>query len=303
MALLAALPAQAPALDLPAPGRLSAEAASPGDTLSLATGPWAEGGLPTQDISGPVSHQAWRMPETALTPLQILEAITAQLEAEGFETQFTCADTACGGFDFRFALDLLPEPGMHVNLGDFRYLSATRADGTGVAVVTSRGGGAGYVQVSRVGPGDLGVRASLPETPSVEVEVEVAAPARAGSLAAAMAQDGHAVLDDLEFATGSSDLADTAFASLAALAEWLKADPTRRVVLVGHSDAQGGLDANIDLSRQRAASVAARLSAAHGIAPERLSAQGVGYLAPVASNATAEGRAANRRVDAVALTD
>jgi OOP family OmpA-OmpF porin len=42
-----------------------------------------------------------------------------------------------------------------------------------------------------------------------------------------------------------------------------------------------------------------RLVAEHGIAPERLSAEGVGWLAPRATNATEAGREANRRVEAV----
>ena len=43
------------------------------------------------------------------------------------------------------------------------------------------------------------------------------------------------------------------------------------------------------------------LREAHGVPEGQISAEGVGYLAPVASNATPEGRAANRRVDAVAV--
>jgi OOP family OmpA-OmpF porin len=71
------------------------------------------------------------------------------------------------------------------------------------------------------------------------------------------------------------------------------------VALVGHTDAEGGLAANIDLSRRRAAAVRDRLVAQHGIAAERLSAEGVGWLAPRATNATEAGREANRRVEAV----
>ena len=55
------------------------------------------------------------------------------------------------------------------------------------------------------------------------------------------------------------------------------------------------------LSRQRAEAAERYLVQRHGIDPSRLSAEGAGYLAPVASNLTAEGREQNRRVEVVLL--
>lgn len=300
--ILLAAAGPALALDLPAPARLTAEDGSEGGTLALATGPWADDGLPVREVEGRIRHEAWVIPGTSLTPLQMLDPLRAQLEAEDFTVLFSCADEACGGFDFRYALDLLPEPEMHVDLGDYRYLSAARPDGAAVALVTSRGNGSGYIHVSRAGPETPVVKAETPEDEAGPAP-EQPAPAtemRVG-LEETMARDGHAVLGDLEFATGSSELAGASFPSLIELAAWLNADPARQVVLVGHSDAVGSLDANIDLSRRRAEAVAARLRDAHGVAPGQISAEGVGFLAPVAPNATEAGRAANRRVDAVVV--
>ena len=70
---------------------------------------------------------------------------------------------------------------------------------------------------------------------------------------------------------------------------------------MGHTDTVGGLEANVALSRRRAASVRDRLIERHGVPAEQLEAHGTGYLAPVAPNTTAEGREANRRVEAVLL--
>jgi outer membrane protein OmpA-like peptidoglycan-associated protein len=69
--------------------------------------------------------------------------------------------------------------------------------------------------------------------------------------------------------------------------------------VVGHTDNQGGLDHNLALSKQRADAVTAALTATYGIAAVRLTANGVAYLAPVASNAAEAGRAKNRRVELV----
>ena len=69
--------------------------------------------------------------------------------------------------------------------------------------------------------------------------------------------------------------------------------------MVGHTDNVGNLPANLDLSRRRADAVAAALARDYGIARDRLTANGVASLAPVASNGSDAGRAKNRRVELV----
>ena len=110
------------------------------------------------------------------------------------------------------------------------------------------------------------------------------------------------MLADLEFETGSADLGAGPYASLDDLATWLATNPSARIVLVGHTDAVGSLDANTSLSRRRATSVAERLVARFGTDPAQLQSAGAGYLSPVASNLTPEGRATNRRVEVVLLS-
>lgn len=301
-ALLCLLAAPALALDLPAPARLSAEGGGSDGTLAIATGPWTESGVPMREVTGTIRHEAWLLPDTSLTPRQMLDPLEAQLAADGFEPVFTCRDRECGGFDFRYALELLPEPGMHVDLGNYLYLATMRPDGAAVALTASRGGGAGYIHISRAGPDIPEVSAvPPPDPPEPDATTADPDPLPDESIAALMARNGHVVLNDLEFSTGASELSSIAFPSLIELAAWLNADPGRRVVLVGHSDAVGALDTNVTLSRQRAEAVAERLQNAHGVAEGQISAEGVGYLAPIATNATPEGRAANRRVDAVSL--
>ena len=69
------------------------------------------------------------------------------------------------------------------------------------------------------------------------------------------------------------------------------------MALVGHTDASGGLDVNIAVSRQRAQSVRQRLIDRYDIPARQVDAQGVGYLSPRASNLTEAGRQKNRRVE------
>ena len=69
--------------------------------------------------------------------------------------------------------------------------------------------------------------------------------------------------------------------------------------MVGHTDKQGGLGSNIALSKRRAEAVNAALVSQRGITAGRLSAYGVGDLAPATSNTDEAGRAKNRCVELV----
>lgn len=299
--LILALPGPAGAvrLELPAPAEPTAERVSEYDSHGLAISGYRDGAIDRIVVEGVLEQTAWRIPAEGMTTLQILAPLRAQLEAEGFDVLFDCADRTCGGFDFRFAADVLPEPAMHVDLGDFRYLAARRP-GEGqseyVTLFVSRSASAGFVQMTRVGPPDE----TVVLTGTTKMPVPAVLPeGSAESLIDRLRGEGRATLTDLRFETGSSELSQGSYASLAELAAFLKDDPGRTVVLVGHTDTEGTLENNVALSKRRATAVAARLIEEHGVAPEQLRADGVGYLAPVASNATEEGRMLNRRVEAV----
>jgi outer membrane protein OmpA-like peptidoglycan-associated protein len=69
-----------------------------------------------------------------------------------------------------------------------------------------------------------------------------------------------------------------------------------RLLLVGHTDSQGSDDYNLDLSRQRSASVASYLES-QGVSAARVETAGRGETEPIASNDTDAGRQQNRRVE------
>lgn len=280
-------------LELPAPAR-KVETVSQSGSASLPTGAWSGGSVPTQRAEGQVTRTAWRLPGQTRTVQQILAPARDALREAGYEIGFDCADAECGGFDFRFALDLLPPPSMYVDLGNYRYVLARGVDGAVVSLVASRAASAGYLHVTEV----------LPEGTMPSQAVTIAAPSAAsGPVWDSLRRNGRAVLDDLVFATGSSALAGGPFGSLGALAEGLRSDPGTKITLVGHSDTEGGLEPNIAISRARARAVRKTLIGEYDIAPDRIAAEGVAYLAPRASNLTAEGREANRRVEVVLTPD
>ena len=296
---LAASPAAALDLPFPAPAELMAEVDEAGAAVMLATGNWTEGGLPQMTLEGDALQRSWRI-EGDFTSLAVMGALRDAVESAGFRILHQCAARECGGFDFRYAIPLLPEPFMHVDLGDYRYLSARKGE-AGLAVMVSRSAAAVHVEVTEVAAANAS--AAVPTVPSATtstVPTPTASPAPpATGIAAGLQQDGRVVLEDLAFASGAGALLPGDYPSLAALADWLAANPEARIVLVGHTDASGGLAGNVALSKQRAASVRAALLAVPGVQAAQVGAEGVGYLAPRAPNQTEEGRQKNRRVEAV----
>ncbi|AXQ94634.1 OmpA family protein [Cereibacter sphaeroides] len=291
-------PGGAAALE-PGPPWVLAERVEDGaSSYRLPTGPWTEAGLPVRVIEGHIRRSVWRSDAGEASTLDLLAPLRSALEAEGFRPVFQCETRGCGGFDFRYATDVLPEPDMHVDLGDFRFYAALRegaADPEAISLFVSRSGGTAFAQIIEAGP-----RAAAPSPAPSAAEPVPEDPPQA-DLVARLEQSGSVVLEDLAFASGSADLEDSTYPALAELAEWLKQDPARQVVIVGHTDASGGLEGNVSLSRARAASVRQRLVSRHGVPDAQVSAEGVGYLAPRASNRTEEGRSRNRRVEVMLL--
>jgi outer membrane protein OmpA-like peptidoglycan-associated protein len=103
--------------------------------------------------------------------------------------------------------------------------------------------------------------------------------------------------NEIMFAFDSDQLRPNAINILAECAELIKRDHAKHVRVVGHTDSVGGLDYNLELSKRRALSVKTWLVKQGGIADEDLLAIGLGPKKPMASNATEEGRAKNRRVE------
>lgn len=98
------------------------------------------------------------------------------------------------------------------------------------------------------------------------------------------------------FATGSATLNGRIYPILDQLATGLQQNPNETVQVVGYTDSTGSNAINYPLSDHRSASVKSYL-VSRGIFGQRVAAQGMGPQNPVSSNATAEGRAANRRVE------
>ncbi|HHI5409654.1 TPA: OmpA family protein [Vibrio metoecus] len=105
-------------------------------------------------------------------------------------------------------------------------------------------------------------------------------------------------LDSSTFATASAELKPATVKKLDKIVGYLNQYPQAKVEVVGHTDSTGSDAYNQKLSERRAQAVAKALEA-QGIDASRISAKGLGESSPIASNATAEGREKNRRVELV----
>ncbi|MGC1495306.1 MAG: OmpA family protein [Sulfitobacter sp.] len=300
-------PVAALEISLPTNARQTVERNTDPDSYAAPVGVFDEGQVARITIEGDVRRAAWRLDSPGLTPLQVMRPIRAQLIAAGFDLVLDCSAAECGGFDFRFAAETLPGPNMYVNIRAFHFVTALRPAGDTpdevITVLASTSATSAYVQIIQAGKlvdGSVAVatNADLP----IKTQQGLSLGGKVGELSDQLLSNGHAVLPDLDYATGTSDLGPGPFASLNKLADFLIAQPSVRIALVGHTDTVGGLDGNIALSRRRAQSVRDRLIAAYGVDAGRMDAQGMGYLAPVASNLDAAGREANRRVEVIIVS-
>ena len=292
--------AQAVELRLPSGARQMIARDTEQDRFLVPIGVFADDSLPTVAIEGQVARSSWRIDVGGLTPLQLIAPLRDQLVAAGYDIVLDCGAQECGGYDFRFAAEILPAPNMQVNIRSFNALTAVIGPKTAptraVNIIASASDGASFVQIIQAGSEstdtDVQPTADVPVIDGAVID---------GSLSQTLVQQGYVVLSALDFDTGTSNLGAGPFAIIEQLAQALRDAPDMRLALVGHTDNVGGLDVNIGVSRGRANAVRRRLIDAYGIAASRLEAEGMGYLSPITTNQTELGREANRRVEAVVL--
>ncbi len=249
-----------------------------------------QGFAKNQHLEGKITRIVYVAP-LGRTVLEVFRNYQGALKKAGFETLFTCGPQDCAGSGRSTAR-------VYGN-GDYddywgpdhgiRYLSAKLARPEGDAYVS--------LLVDDQG-GD--------SRPNVELYVVEVKPMESGLItvnAASLANDinrtGHASVYGIYFDTGKADIKPESDATLKEIAKLLQGDPRLKLYVVGHTDNQGALDLNMDLSRRRAEAVLAALTTKYAVPAVRLRAYGCGPYAPVASNDSENGRAKNRRVELV----
>jgi OOP family OmpA-OmpF porin len=108
--------------------------------------------------------------------------------------------------------------------------------------------------------------------------------------------------DNLQFEIGKDVIKPQSFPALDVLAKTLTDAPEWKLKLSGHTDNTGSAGFNLALSKKRAEAVKKYL-VSKGVASNRITTEGLGSTKPIASNETAEGRNANRRVEFLIIKD
>lgn len=249
------------------------------DQYSLALG--IENNAPSdiQQIEGKVTKIGYVNP-AGRSAFEIYRNYEDVLESAGFETLWSCAADACGRAANWNALNGLSASG---GPRDVRYL-------------TVRGNVDDLTVTIAMAVNNTGTTMHIVESAAMESGLVTAS---AAELAEGIDRDGHISVYNIYFDTGKADVKAGSAPALDEVARLLVDKPELDLMVVGHTDSTGGLDMNIRLSADRAASVVEVLTRDYGIAVERLSAHGAGPLAPVASNRSDDGKARNRRVDLV----
>jgi OOP family OmpA-OmpF porin len=236
-------------------------------------------------LEGRITRIAYRTP-AGPSILEVSRNFETQLAKAGFETLLACDTDACGGIPFTEAVEALPVPQMWVDGFNYHYYAGHKSDGgreTYASVIASENNG------------EVTAQLTIAELGAIQNKMVDAA-----AMAKGLGDAGHIALYGIYFDTDKAVIKPESRPTLEQIAKLLTGQPQLNVFIVGHTDNQGNFDYNLDLSRRRAEAIAAELVRSYRIAQPRLRTAGVGFLAPVGSNATDAGRALNRRVELVA---
>jgi outer membrane protein OmpA-like peptidoglycan-associated protein len=113
--------------------------------------------------------------------------------------------------------------------------------------------------------------------------------------------EGKFVTHGILFDVNSDKVQAASHGSLQDIANVLKENANVRVKIIGHTDADGEAQPNLDLSKRRAEAVKAALAQSFGIDAARMETDGKGEAQPIDNNNTPAGKANNRRVEFVKL--
>ncbi len=248
--------------------------------------------------------------------LEVMTNFLDSSRANGFEPIFGCVGEQCGesfpllkyrwdkpetkvlGANYDQNRKLMIDA-VFDQLVEMRYALLKKSGADGDSYVAIYGGlhrGGSFGDFSAALQDRVGVLIEVVEPRAMERRMEVVS---ASEIGGKVANEGKAIFYGILFDFDKTDIKAESEPQLAEMAKFLKENAQLRVFVTGHTDNKGALDYNVGLSGRRADSVVKALVTRFGINAARLTARGLGPLAPVASNRSEEGRARNRRVELV----
>ena len=255
--------------------------------------------VPSEKLSleGQITRILYRGPEGRST-LEIFRNYRTALESAGFEVLFSCSDKECGYLfhwllykDRKMIKTTKTSGSAFDRPEDIRYLSAKKTAEDGAIIHVSLLVAIDSIWTKKPVTLLEVIKIKSMDTAMVSVNAEV--------MAEGIDATGHIAIYGIYFDTDSDSLKAKSDSTLEEIGKLLTKRPSLKLLVVGHTDSQGGYDYNMSLSQRRAAAVVKALTQRFGVDAMRLKPAGVGYLSPVATNDTADGQAQNRRVELV----
>lgn len=271
------------------------------------------------DLEGKLTRTIYVLP-TDRTPLEVIRNYQEELAAKGGTTLYECKEDECGG-NVTYGAD---SGGNETGLIQMIYPAAKMVQAAftnGNCAINSWHSNQRFAAMKMTTPDNTEVHLGLlaytlkdsnyckaldGRTILVLAAVEgkpreqrMVTVVPADDMGKGLGSDGHIALYGIYFDYDKDTLKADSKPQLDEIAKLLKSNTDLNVLVVGHTDNQGELAYNMDLSKRRAASVVTALTQDYGIEAKRLTAQGVGMASPVATNDTDEGKAKNRRVEIV----
>ncbi|WP_029987870.1 MULTISPECIES: OmpA family protein [unclassified Serratia (in: enterobacteria)] len=248
------------------------------------------------ELEGKITRIAYTI-DGKKSALEVYRNYQNALQASGFKTVFECKNNEQCGERFQ---SFVSDSGKicRTSRGDFSF------GGKYNVVLAKKEAPTGDVYVfldimqdesKKITPVCLQVVETTPmQTDQVKVNVlDVSA------MQKALNESGKVAVYGVYFDTDKAEIKTESKPALDEMGKLLRDNPKLKVYVVGHTDNQGNLASNIDLSQMRADAVVKTLVSSYQISADRLSAKSVGPLSPLTSNDTEEGRAKNRRVELV----
>ena len=254
----------------------------------LATGPVRsarDAEKTARKVEGKITRILYRVPPGS-SALEVFRNFQARVGEAGYESIFSGGPGDIRPYDFKYKhpVEILDKTSIG---NEIYYLSAKKSSGAGEIYLS--------VLVSPHSGGDgQRVRVIAAETKTMEMQMT-----DAEKMQLDIGATGKVVLYGIYFDHDRASIKPESKATLDEIAKLLGSQSSLKLIVVGHTDNSGRFDYNMDLSQRRAQAVADTLIAEYGIARNRLRSEGVGYLAPTASNDTDQGRTLNRRVELV----
>lgn len=234
---------------------------------------------------GRITRIFYRVPK-GVSPLEVFRNFEARGKEAGFKTLFSGGPGQINDYVFKYKhpVEIVREEALGNGIQYFFAVKEAAGAKTYLSVLVAPHGGGSGVRVGLIAA----------ETKQMEMQM-----VDAKKMQLSIADTGRVALYGIYFDHDSVKIKPQSKATLDEIAKLLKSQENLKIIVVGHTDYMGGYDYNMNLSGRRANAVMSALVSDYGIAATRLKSDGVGYLAPVASNLTEAGRAQNRRVELV----